>query len=119
MQSTTSVFIVHTNPVEGREDEYNDWYNNTHLTDVVAVPGITRARRYEISEAQDNPLTTFRYVAIYEIEGDPSIAMDALHAALEAGMYVSESLSTQLYSTVYEPITDWVVEPTLTPPSAP
>ncbi len=32
-------YVVHSNPVAGREDEYNDWYSNRHLADVVAVPG--------------------------------------------------------------------------------
>jgi hypothetical protein len=27
----TTTMIVFTSPVEGREDEYNDWYDNTHL----------------------------------------------------------------------------------------
>ena len=27
------------NPVEGREDEYNKWYTDTHLQDVVKVTG--------------------------------------------------------------------------------
>jgi hypothetical protein len=25
------VFVVLTNPVEGEEDTYNDWYTNVHL----------------------------------------------------------------------------------------
>jgi len=38
--------IVFTNPVEGRDDEYNDWYTNTHLPDVLKIPGITGAQRF-------------------------------------------------------------------------
>ena len=29
--------VVLTNPVEGREDEYNEWYSGRHLEDVLAV----------------------------------------------------------------------------------
>ena len=25
------VFVVLTNPLEGKEDAYNDWYTNVHL----------------------------------------------------------------------------------------
>lgn len=104
----TSVFVVHTNPVEGREDEYNTWYTERHLKDVVAIPGFVRARRYHRSDAQFAPLPGFRYLAIYEIEGDPAEAMRALRRALKSGLEVSEAMASEVYATVYEPITDWV-----------
>ena len=31
--------VVFTSPVEGREDDYNDWYDNQHLGDVIAAAG--------------------------------------------------------------------------------
>lgn len=103
-----SIFIVHTNPADGREDEFNDWYDNRHLAEVMAVPGFVRARRYRISDAQFAPLTRFRYVAVYEIAGDPAEAMAALRRALKTGLHVSEALASELLATVYEPVTDWV-----------
>lgn len=45
-------FVVLTNAVEGRDAEFNDWHSNVHLADVVAIPGILRAERYELAEAQ-------------------------------------------------------------------
>ena len=39
--------VVLTNPVAGREDEYNDWYSNRHLGDVIAIPGIVAAQRFK------------------------------------------------------------------------
>ena len=38
--------IVLTNPVDGREDEYNDWYTNVHLDDVLKIPGVVGAQRF-------------------------------------------------------------------------
>jgi len=104
----TSIFIVHTNPIEGREAEFDEWYSERHLRDVVAIPGFVRARRYRLSEAQFAPFSDFAYVAIYEIEGDPADAMRALRHALKAGLEVSSSTAQPVYATVYEPITDWV-----------
>jgi hypothetical protein len=103
----TSVFVVHTNPVAGREEEFNAWYTERHLKDVLAIPGFVRARRYRLSDAQFAPLPGFRYLAIYEIEGDPAEAMRALRRALKAGLEVSEAMANEVYATVYEPITDW------------
>lgn len=108
---TTSVFIVHTNHAEGREEEFNDWYTNRHLRDVVAIPGFVRARRYRLSESQMAALTEFEYVAIYEIEGDPALALRELRHALKAGMEVSSAMAADFHATVYEPITEWVVQP--------
>ena len=44
--------IVLTNPVEGRDGEYNDWYTNTHLHDVLKIPGIIGAQRFRRSDTQ-------------------------------------------------------------------
>ena len=33
------LFVVLSNPIEGREDEYAQWYQNVHLHDVVALDG--------------------------------------------------------------------------------
>lgn len=65
------VFAVHSNPVEGREQEYNDWYSDRHLQDLLACPGIISARRLELADRQvrDVPLS-FRYFSLYEIETD-------------------------------------------------
>jgi hypothetical protein len=111
----TSIFVVHTNPVAGREAEFNDWYDNRHLADVVAIPGFARARRYRLSDAQLAPLTDYTYVAVYEIDGDPAAALRALRHALKAGMHVSTAMAESLLATVYEPITDWVAAKEGTP----
>lgn len=103
-----SVFIVHTNPVLGREDEYNQWYTHRHLADVVAIPGFVRARRYRLSASQTTPLPGFEYAAIYEIDGDPAEALAGLRGAMRAGMEISEAMEPHPYATVYEPITEWV-----------
>lgn len=64
-------FVVHTNPVEGREDEYNDWYSGPHLADLRRLPGVVSARRFRIADAQiRDAASPHRYLAIYEIETD-------------------------------------------------
>jgi hypothetical protein len=65
------VFVVNTNPVEGREDEYNDWYSNRHLADVLALPGVVSARRFAIADTEAAPAPpSFKYLALYEVEAD-------------------------------------------------
>ena len=43
------VLVVYTNPVEGEEDEYNKWYDETHLPDIVDVPGVVSGSRLKLN----------------------------------------------------------------------
>lgn len=47
-----------------REAEYNTWYDEIHLPDLLALDGFVSARRLR-PVGEDGP-----YVALYEIEGD-------------------------------------------------
>lgn len=63
------VFAVHSNAAEGREDEYNDWYSNHHLKDVLACPGVISARRLTLADQQlHGGPQPFKYFSLYEIE---------------------------------------------------
>jgi hypothetical protein len=61
--------IVFSDAAPGREDDYNDWYSNRHLADVVAVPGFVSAQRYKLNKQMIGEFAT-KYLAIYEIEAD-------------------------------------------------
>jgi hypothetical protein len=65
-------FIVLTNPVEGKEAEYNDWYNTHHVPDVLNVPGFVSAQRFCLADAQmgRDQSRPHKYLALYEIETD-------------------------------------------------
>lgn len=82
-----NVLMVLSNPTDGQEDAYNDWYTNTHLDEVVSLPGFIAARRYRLTDAQiaGFPASAHGYLSIYEIEGDPKEAFDALVEELESG----------------------------------
>ena len=61
--------VVLTSPLEGRETEYHDWYQNVHLRDVVAIDGIKSAQRFRLAKALAEH-ETFPYLAIYDVETD-------------------------------------------------
>lgn len=59
------IILVESRPSSPERDrEYNTWYDDIHLPQLVALPGFVSARRFRPADA-DAP-----YVAIYEIEGD-------------------------------------------------
>src|SRR5215831_14115254 len=39
-------FFVFSNPVPGRETEYNNWYDQLHAPEVVSIPGFVTAQRF-------------------------------------------------------------------------
>ena len=61
------IMMVRSNPVAGREDEYNDWYSNRHLQDVVGVPGFRSAERFKLQIPMIGD-HKYRYLALYDMD---------------------------------------------------
>jgi hypothetical protein len=71
-----------------REAEFDQWYDNVHLTEVCETPGIVSARRFRASSVQRPGLVGDlpRYLAMYELDTDDVHAtMDALQERVRAG----------------------------------
>jgi hypothetical protein len=65
------LLVVYSNPAENREQEYNEWYSNRHIADLLALPGVISARRFVLSDAQLTDVPhPFKYLALYEVETD-------------------------------------------------
>jgi len=64
MANGKALLIVRSNVVPAREAEYNQWYNEVHLRDMLGVPGVLSARRYV--SLLDEP----KYAAVYELESE-------------------------------------------------
>lgn len=77
------LFLVFSNPAEGQEAEYHEWYDSTHLPEVCALDGALGAARYEL--AVDDPDATHRFLAVYELDRDPEEFMADLGAATQDG----------------------------------
>lgn len=61
--------LVFSEPFEGREDEFNAWYTNRHLNDLVALPGFASAQRFTLHSVSMGS-TLNKYLAIYDVETD-------------------------------------------------
>src|SRR6266542_6837029 len=76
--------FVMSDPIAGREDEFNDWYEN-HLPEVVKVPGIAAAQRFEAIPNMQGNVPPQRYIAVYELDtDDPAEALENLSKARDA-----------------------------------
>ncbi|OBI91561.1 DUF4286 family protein [Mycobacterium asiaticum] len=79
------IIYVETYPSSpDREQEYNTWYDEIHLSELVAVDGIVSARRLRPVDGQGP------YIALYEIEGDDLAAI--LQAMSRAKLTMSDAL---------------------------
>ena len=67
--------LAFTNPVVGREDEFNRWYDERHVPDLLAVPGFVSAQRFALTDATGQGKPGWTYLALYELETDD---LDAL-----------------------------------------
>lgn len=51
-----------------KEKEFNDWYDNMHMPDMLEVPGFIRATRWVSADKKENEIR--KYLAMYELESD-------------------------------------------------
>jgi hypothetical protein len=64
-------FMALTNPVPGREDDFNAWYDQHHLQEVVDYGnGMVGGRRYRLTDVQrtGQELAPWSYLAYYDME---------------------------------------------------
>jgi hypothetical protein len=69
-----------------REQEYNTWYDEVHLPELVALDGFVSARRLRPVDG-DGP-----YIALYEIEGDSLQAVLDNMIANAGTLHMSDAL---------------------------
>lgn len=62
------VFTKCTDPA--REAEFNKWYDEVHLPDLLEVPQITAARRFKLAGPANKNQPDAQYLAVYEIDSD-------------------------------------------------
>jgi hypothetical protein len=98
------VLVVETAPSSpDRDAEFNDFYNNTHLAEILRVPEFKSARRFRrIGEGE------YPYLAIYEVEADdlnkvlPAMAEYGQRHGVTESDAVDKNMHAVLYEQIYE-----------------
>jgi len=81
------IILVETRPSSpDRDQEYNTWYDEVHIPELVALDGFVSARRLRPVEG-DGP-----YVAIYEVEADNLQAVLDNMIASAGRLHMSDAL---------------------------
>jgi hypothetical protein len=102
--------LVFSEPFEGRDDAFNDWYTGRHLADICALPGFATAQRFKLhSVSMGRSLN--RYMAIYDMEtDDPDAVIDHMFAMRDTeAMPIDPAFNLDATTVMlYEEMTDMV-----------
>jgi hypothetical protein len=98
------VMVVYSDAAAGREDDYNNWYDNEHLADVLSIPGVVGARRFALS-GSGGPA---KYLALYELDCDDPSAVQASIAEMAGSgrLRLSDAIVPAGAPTFYSQITE-------------
>jgi hypothetical protein len=91
--SDRTLLLVFSNAVSGHEDEFDAWYEGQHLSDVLAVPGVSAAQRFALVETPTAQTPPHRRLAVYELDGEPGAVLAEFGSRFASGvMELSPSL---------------------------
>lgn len=102
-------YVILSQAVEGQQEEFERWYDEIHLADVLKIPGVVAARRSRIVnlEATRLDIPAWTSLATYEMEtDDPKKVLAAIKAVSgTAAMPLSDALNrTGLVQIVAGPV---------------
>lgn len=75
--------IVFTVPLEGREEAFDQWYDQHHAPEMASIPGMVSAQRLVLEDPGPGPIKPSHYAALFEIK---TADMPAVSAAMRARM---------------------------------
>lgn len=106
-----NVFVVFTNSAEDADDEFNSWYDEHHIHDLVGVDGFTWGQRYRLHPDQRPGMRKpeWDYFALYEIEGDVTEIHQKL-ALASPGFVKSATLAPDSVAWVFSPVGDQITK---------
>jgi len=108
------LLVVQTEPKPGREHEFEEFYNSTHMAEILQTPGFVTARRYRTVESPRLPSGPdggwHSNLAIYEIVSDDIAASYAalLERTAQGSLTSADVFSidrpyrSQLFERVFE-----------------
>lgn len=102
----THLLVALTNELDGREEDFDEWYWNQHMPDGLRLPGCYAGRRYLLSP---DGVGQYRHLAIYQFDvKDIGDTIDALAArAGTAEMPFTDALSPVFAAWFVKPVGDW------------
>ena len=110
-------WVVLTNAEAGREEEFDRWYNEVHVRDLLRIPGVVGVTRGRLAGTQTSPGPSgiavvateqadlkYRYLAMYTIETDDleTVLQTVADRAGTDEMRMSDALSADITTMCFE-----------------
>jgi hypothetical protein len=110
-------WLVLTNSEPGREEEFNRWYDDVHVPDLLRIPGVVGVFRCRLADLQTKPgpdgiavVATgqaglkYRYLAAYSIETDDleAVLKTVVERAGTDQMMMSEALNGDITTMCFK-----------------
>ncbi|MFG1923333.1 hypothetical protein [Cryptosporangium sp. NPDC048952] len=86
--SQREALLILSNPVDGKDAEFREWYWGIHIPEVLGLPVIEAAHRYSVPDAL-RANAPQRYATLYDVKGSAAEAMNALFTS---GLSSSDTL---------------------------
>lgn len=109
------ISVVMTNPRDNRHDEFNDWYSNIHIRDIMRAPASIAVQRFVLSADQLPPdggveRSQAQYLAIYESYDIEKLSYAHRHVFTPA-MLVSDAIDLDHEGYYFNPLASRQNEP--------
>jgi hypothetical protein len=102
----TYKYVVLTDALPGRESDFDHWCDNQHIRDVLKIPGVVGAVRYQAAAHQSGAIEAVRrYMTVYDIQSDDlrAVISELASRAGTPAMPISDSLDIDsLYTGFYQ-----------------
>jgi hypothetical protein len=105
------VYVVHTRALPGRDEDFNRWYTDKHLDEVVAIPGFVSAQRFRIADPTAPGAPERPYLSHYVMRtDDPHALLHKMHQMVASGeMELTDAVDpkdavTFLYEVITPPV---------------
>lgn len=82
--------VVFSNPADGKEAEFNEWYDTVHIPQLLEVPGMLSAKRFALVDSDlyrvpGGQMPEHKYMCVYELEGDVNAIMTEIRKRVADG----------------------------------
>ena len=97
-------FVVLSNPLPGREDDYNRWYDGDHLRQILAIKGMESAQRFRLAAepgAQPRSDPPYGYLTLYEISTDDIGSVVAELTNPSSGRVSTDAIDPNTFSWMF------------------
>lgn len=94
--------VVLSNPVAGRDDDFNDWYSHVHTRDAVGFRGCLAQQRFVL--AADQPQSTpvpWKYLALYECDDSLRFTQEHIDNMNTPRMVIEDSFDASSINDFY------------------